>query len=210
MLVLYTTALSANGRKPLAVCHHLGLAPEICEVDVYRGEGQSPGFLAVNPSGKIPALVDDGLTLCESNAILVYLAEAYGGDALWSPEPAERARIGRWLFWESAHWQPAVSTVLAGCVGHRLLPDVVPAPEVPPDWQDGPLRTQLGLLEETLRARPFLAGDALSLADFSVAGMTTYFASAGFPEREFPAFDEWRGRIEALPGWQASAAELWQ
>ena len=58
MLTLYITALSANGRKVLAVCRQLELEPEIRDVNVYRGEGRTAEYLAVNPSGKIPTLVD--------------------------------------------------------------------------------------------------------------------------------------------------------
>ena len=58
MLKIYATPLSANGRKVLAVCRQLELNPEIHEVNVYRGEGRRPEYLAINPTGKIPALID--------------------------------------------------------------------------------------------------------------------------------------------------------
>ena len=89
MFTLYTTPLSANGRKVLAVSHHLGLTPEIRLVNVYRGEGRSAKYLAINPSGKIPTLVDGEFTLYESNAILQYLSEAHGEYRLWSREPRQ-------------------------------------------------------------------------------------------------------------------------
>jgi glutathione S-transferase len=131
---LHTTALSANGRKVLALCHQLGLTPRIHEVNVYRGDGQRPEYLALNPLGKIPTLVDARVILWESNAILQYVCEAYGDFRLFSRQPAARADIARWLFWESAHWQPALTTVLAPLVAHRLLPGVAPAPAEEPDW----------------------------------------------------------------------------
>jgi glutathione S-transferase len=208
-LALYTTPLSANGRKPLAVAHQLGLAPEIHLVDVYRGEGRTAEFLAINPSGKIPVLVDGDFVLGESNAILVYLCEAHGGDRLWSRDPRTRAAIARWLFWESAHWQPALIGVLSAFVGHALLPDVVPAPVAPPAWQDVSLAPLLAALEGQLASRPFLAGDELTIADFSVAGMMTYFRAAQFPFPEWRNLGDWYARIEALPAWRATEAELW-
>lgn len=87
MLTLYTTPLSANGRKVLAVSHHLGLDPTVELIDVYKGEGRRPAYLALNPWGKIPTLVDDDFTLWESNAILQYLSEAYGDFKLSSRAP---------------------------------------------------------------------------------------------------------------------------
>jgi glutathione S-transferase len=177
---------------------------------VYRGEGRTPEYLAIHPAGKIPVLVDGPLTLSESNAILVYLAEAHGEGRLWSREPAQRAVILRWLFWEAAQWQPALIGVLAPFVGHRLLPDVVPAPPGAPDWRDERLAPLLAELERTLAAQPFLAGEALTIADLSVAGMATYLRAAGFPFASHPAFARWYERIEALEAWRSTEADPWR
>jgi len=208
MLTVYATARSANGRKVLAVCRELGLEPEIREVDVYRGEGRRPEYLAVNPSGRIPALVDAGTLIVESNAILVYLSEAHGAGRLWADDPAGRARIARWLFWESAHWQPVTALVLGPFVGHRLRPDVVAAAPAP-DFGDARLAAVVATLEAALDAGPFLAGARLTLADFSVAGMLTYFRAARFPFAAHPRLRGWYERIEALESWRATADPLW-
>lgn len=209
VLALYTTPLSANGRKVQAVARHLGLEVDVCLIDVYQGEGQAAEYLAINPSGKIPTLVDDKITSSESNAILVYLAESYGSLQLFSRDPAERATILSWLFWESAQWQPALIPVLAAFVGHKLRPDAVPAPPRQPDWRDPQLDPLLQRLETQLRSRSFLAGAELTLADFSVAGMATYFRTAGFPFAAFPHLEAWYQRIEALDAWRATAVSLW-
>jgi glutathione S-transferase len=210
VFTLYTTALSANGRKPLAVSHQLGLAPEIRRVNVYAGEGRAPSYLAINPLAKIPTLVEGDFTLFESNAIITYISEAHGGLRLFSRDPKTRAEILRWMFWEASHWQPALSLVLAPSVGHRLLPDVVPAPAGAPDWQNAQLAPQLAFLEAQLAGRTFLTGAEPSLADFAVAGMTTYFRAAEFPWTAYPNIRAWCGRIDALEAWKASADPLWR
>ncbi len=209
MFKLYTTPLSANGRKVQAACHQLGLHPEIHPVNVYRGEGQTPAFLAVNPAGRIPVLVDERCTLTESNAILQYVSEAYGEFELSSKDAAERAAISSWLFWESAHWQPAITLVLAPLVGNRLLPEAVPAPERPPDWANTQLRPLLEHLDKHVGSRRYLTGSTLSIADFSVAGMTTYFHVAGFPFADFPHLEEWHARVNGLAAWKATETALW-
>jgi glutathione S-transferase len=177
---------------------------------VYQGEGRTPAFLAINPLGKIPALVDGDLMLCESNAILVYIAEQYGNFTLWSRAPRARAEILRWLFWESSAWQPALSALLAPCVGHRLLPKIVPAPTTAPDWQSPQVAPLLDFLDAQLAGRTFLTGSELTIADLAVAGMTTYFAHAKFPSDAWPKFGAWLARIEALEAWTASADPLWE
>lgn len=209
MFRLYTTPLSANGRKVLAVCHHLGIAPEVKLTNVYRGEGRTPEFLAINPSGKIPALVDGDLTLWESNAILQYLSEAHGAYRLWSRDPKRRADIARWLFWESSQWQPALVPVLTGFVSERLFPERAGSTPAVVRWDDAPFQAVAKLLDAHLRGRSFLVGEDLTLADFSVAAMMMYVRPAGFPFDAFPGIGAWYARIEGLEAWRATAVEPW-
>src|SRR5262249_42540688 len=144
---------------------------DVRHVNVYRGEGQDPAYRALQPQGKIPALVDGDLVLWESNAMLVYLAEAHGRDGLWSREPKRRADVARWLFWEASQWQPALVPVLSACVGRLVVPALAHLPAAPVDWSDAGFRAQASFLEAHLRGRTYLAGDALTLADLAVAGM---------------------------------------
>jgi glutathione S-transferase len=209
MPTLYATSLSANGRKVLAVSRQLDLKLDIRVVDVYRGEGRTAEYLAINPAGKIPTLVDGDLTLYESNAILQYLSEAHGGFRLWSQDPKARARIARWLYWESGHWQPVLTTLLSPCVGHRLLPEVVSRPAGSADWDAAELRPLLSILSTALNTSPFLVGNQVTIADFAVAGMVTYFRVANFPFKEHPCFMDWYSRIEELDGWRATQDPLW-
>lgn len=208
MPTLYTTALSANGRKPLAVARQLGIALDVREVDVYRGEGRAPDYLRVNSAGKVPALVDGDFTLTESNAILLYLAEAHAGGVLWASDPRGRAEIARWLFWEASEWQPALSAVLRDCVAHHLLGRAGAAPAV--EWREPRAAERLAQLDAVLSARAFVAGPQLSLADFAVAGMTTYFAAAAFPRASYPSLGAWLDRMAVLPAWRETGAELWR
>ena len=203
MFILFATPLSANGRKVLMVSHHLELRPEIKIVNVYRGEGRTPQYLAINPMGKVPSLIDGGMVLWESNAILIYLSEAHADCRLWDREPARRADIARWLFWESSHWQPALISILTGFVRQQLFPDGQAPVQV--DWSDPTFVAQAMLLEGQLAGRPYILGDELTLADFSVSAMMMYVRAAGFPFASFPQIAAWFERMERLPAWQAAA-----
>ena len=212
MFTLYTTPLSANGRKVLAVSRHLGLAPQVHTINVYAGEGRAPDYLAINPFGKIPTLVDGELTLWESNAILEYIAEAYGDYRLSSRDPKRRADIGRWLFWESAHWQPTLTLLpgLATVVAGLLRPESAsPGPD-DVQWGDARFRSLASFLDEHLRGCRFLAGGEVTLADFSVAAMMMYAHVARFPFDQFESIAAWYARIEALDAWKATAVGPWR
>jgi len=211
MLTLYSTPLSANGRKPLAVCRHLGIEADIKIVDVYKGQGRTPAYLSVNPWGKIPTLVDGDFTLWESNAILQYLSEAYGGYRLSSEDSKRRADILRWLFWESSHWQPAFIAVLAPFVGQLLLSSqTAPSASVDVSWDDERLQPLLRLLDQHLRGRSFICGSELTLADFSVGAMMMYVRSAGFPFSLYASIGAWYARIESTEAWRETAAGPWK
>jgi glutathione S-transferase len=209
VIKIYATPLSANGRKVLAVSRQLGLSAEIHDVNVYRGEGRSPEYLAINPSGKIPCLVDGEFVLTESNAILQYLTESHGANRLWPGEPQQRARIAQWLFWEAAHWQPTLIGFLSGLVGHRLFPERIPSPRLAPDWSSAAVQPTVTKLEAGLRGVQFLCGSELTIADFAVAGMATYFRAAAFPFERFPDIAAWYGRIESLESWRDTECPLW-
>jgi glutathione S-transferase len=209
MFTLYTTPLSANGRKVLAVCRHLGLEPETRLVNVYKGEGRTPEYLAVNPQGKIPVLVDCDLTLSESNAILEYVSEAYAECRLWSREPKHRADISRWLFWESSQWQPVLAGILSSFVARELgLPGA--RVEVSVDWEEPAFQSAAAFLDAHLRGREFIVGDELTLADFSVAAMLMYVRHAEFPLDVFPSIDAWHARVEQVDAWKATAVAPWR
>ena len=209
MLTLYTTPLSANGRKVLAAAQHLGLSPEVKHVNVYSGEGRTAEYLAINPSGKIPTLVDGDFVLSESNAILVYLAEMHAEHQLSSRTARDRANISRWLFWEASAWQPALTTVMAPVVAQRL--GLVPAlPAATASWDDAAFRRVAVLLDEHLGGNTFMVGDRLTIVDFSIAGMMTYARAAQFPFGSFTQIAAWYERIEQSHAWQATATAPWK
>ncbi len=208
MLTLYTTTLSANGRKTLAVARHLDLNLTEQHINVYAGEGNDPKYRSLNPWGKIPTLVDEDFVLWESNAILVYLSECHGNFLLSSNKMRQRATILKWLFWESSHWQPTLHRVLAARVAQILFPkpneNIIRAV-----WEDHELMNLLSVLESVLTSSHFICGATLTIADYSVAGMTTYFYACEFPFSKYPAISAWLERISKLPAWISTEEVLW-
>ena len=95
---LYSMQSSGNCYKPRLLAEQLGIDYTWQEVDLLKGESNTPEFLAMNPNGAVPVLtLSDGECLPESNAILCYLAD---GTPLWPSERLARAQVLRWLFFE--------------------------------------------------------------------------------------------------------------
>ena len=208
-LKVFSCLLSANARKVQAVCYELEIDVSIEEVNVYAGEGQDLEYLAINPLGQIPTLIDGSTILRESNSIAVYLSEKYGNMTLYGSTPERRAEINQWLFWESSQWQPVLTSVMGQYVGHRLLPEIIPAPQSKLDWNMEQCVKQLNYLENTLSNEEWLVNQELSLADYSVAAMTTYFGVCGFPDKSYPNISAWLDRVSELEAWRKTEHPLW-
>jgi glutathione S-transferase len=134
-------------------------------VDLRKGEHRRPEFLAINPAGKLPVLVDDGVVLTESIAILLYLAEKFPAAGFLPRDPDARAQAYRWLLFaatelEQPLWRIARHTALYPA-------DKRIAAEVPIAASD--FRDMAAVLDEHLEEREFVLGDAVSAADFALA-----------------------------------------
>jgi glutathione S-transferase len=100
---LYGFPISPNTWKVRAVAAHIGIVIDNQLVDLSRGEQRTPDYLALNPTGRTPTLVDGEFVLWESNAIMQYFASGKP-NALWPDDARTRADIARWQSWQLEHW----------------------------------------------------------------------------------------------------------
>ena len=106
-LKIYGDSISGNCLKVKWTAERLGLDYEWIEIDLLKGETQTPQFRAINPAGQVPVVVlPDGRPLAQSNAIILHLAE---GSDLIPADPYDRARMLEWMFWEQYSHEPYVA-----------------------------------------------------------------------------------------------------
>ena len=192
MVTLYDNHLSGNGYKVRLMLTLLGVPFEIVWIDTLRGESHTDSFLAINPNGRIPALVDGAFVLPESNAILHYLAD--GTEYL--PEGREiRVRILQWMFFEQYSHEPNIA-VLRHWFAHLDRPDE--GDEVA--RKRGAGYDALRVMEQHLAAQPYFAGDRYTIADISLYAYTHVADEGGFDLSPYPATRDWLGRIAAQLG----------
>ena len=153
-----------NGHKASIMLEETGLPYEVHPVNILAGEQFEPGFLAISPNNRIPAIVDDAadggpLSICESGAILVYLAERTG--RLLPATGAARFRVLQWLMFQVAHVGP-----MFGQCGHfrGYAPEPVPYAI---DRYCGETRKLYGVMDRQLAEHEYLAGE-YSIADIAV------------------------------------------
>jgi glutathione S-transferase len=152
----------------------LGVDFESIPVNLIAGENRRPEFLAINPAGKLPVLVDDDFVLTESVAIVLYLAEKYRDHGLIPADLKQRAEANRWLLFaatelEQPLWRIARHTFLYP-EEQRLPGDVLIASQE--------FKAMAAVLDEHMRHRQFIVGDRPTVADF-VTAYTLDMASSG-------------------------------
>ncbi|NND55401.1 MAG: glutathione S-transferase family protein [Gammaproteobacteria bacterium] len=188
---LISFKITPNNRKVEAFIAHFDLPVTVRQIDFKHKEHKSDEFLALNPMGKVPVLVDGDFALWESNAILVYLAKKFPETRALPDDDRGRAEVDRWLHWQSCHLMPFMGALKTGA---EEDPDAVK-----------PLFT---VLEKQLAdGRDFILGD-LSVADFAVAAYLMTKMGSSFDYSEHPGVAAWRQRVFELKGFQETIVKL--
>ncbi len=190
-LVLYTNPMS-RGRVTRWMLEEMG-QPYRTELLDYATGMKSPGYLAINPMGKVPALRHGDTIVTETAAICAYLADAFP-QAKLAPAPGDRLRgpYYRWLFFTAGPVEAAVGNKALGFV-------------VPPDRERmigyGRIETVMSVLEAAVAAAEYLIGDKFTAADIYVGSQLGFGMMFGTIERR-PAFERYWQRLSARPAFK--------
>ena len=197
MLTLHDYLPSRNAWKVRQLLHWLGREYQVRYVSIFEGEGRRPEYLALSPTGTVPALVlEDGRALAESNAILMYLAEG----TAWLPADAYgRARVWQWLSFEQERVESQV-----GALRHwRLTGKLARRPEVLVAMKQRAGTQALAILDAQLAQRDWIAGDGFTIADIALFAYAGLADEAGLSLAPHPHLRAWIDRVQARPGFLA-------
>jgi glutathione S-transferase len=194
MLTLYDYLPSRNAWKVRQLLQHLGRPWQTRIVSIFEGEGRRPDYLAISPTGTVPAIeLDDGRTLAESNAILVYLAQ---GTAYLPEDGYGQARVWQWLSFEQERIESQI-----GALRHwTLTGKLARRPEALVAMKRAAGANALAILERELSTRDFIAGDRYGIADIAVFAYASLAADAGFDLVAYPKLRAWIERVAQQPG----------
>ena len=200
---IYADPITVNCRKVLAGLHLLGADYSLKKVDYFAGEQKGEAYKAVNPNAALPALKDGDLVLWESNAILQYVADKTGRTEFYPADPAARADVNRWLFWEAASWFSSCYVYLVENCVKPLLGDT-PDPAVL-EGESANFHKLAGILDDRLGQGPWLCGAGATIADIAVAAPMHLHGWAQLPLDPHPNLARWISeRVEQLPSWKAT------
>jgi glutathione S-transferase len=191
MITLYGRRNSVNVQKALWALGELGLGYAHVDAGGDAGGLDAPAFRAMNPHGRVPVLKDGEAAIWESNAIVRYLCAAYSPGVLCPAPETERAMADAWMDWTCATLQPALTGLFWAF--YRT-----PAAE-----RNGSRDAQLtadsaaaiGALDLWLRRRPFVAGEAFSMADIPAGTLVYRYFEMDVARPDAPAVAAWRARL---------------
>ncbi len=198
MLELYGNKQSRAARCLWAL-EELDLPYRQIALDMAAGQNKSPAYLAINPAGKIPTLVDGDFVLPESLAINGYLASKAGPTPLWPDDVRLQTRIAQWSSWAVTEMEFPLTNIIrekrrAAASGGEADPGFAAA-------QAGLAGVAMGLLESRLGMHPHVAGDAFTLGDINA--FTAAMLGPMFLEMApFPRVSDWLARCAARAAWQ--------
>jgi glutathione S-transferase len=204
---LYGFPPSPNTWQVRALAAYLGVPLEFEFVDLTKGVQRTPAFLALNPTGRTPLLVDGDFNLWETLAIMQYIASKKP-NALWPNDARARADITRWQSWTLAHWnRDACVPLLFERFVKKMLNLGEPDQAAIAKGVDA-FAKEAAMLDAHLAKQKYMVGDALTVADFAVAAPLFYAEKAALPLQPYPHIRAWFQRVSALPCWGETAAQM--
>ena len=204
---LYGFAPSPNTWQVRALAAHIGVPLDFESLDLTKGESHTPVFLAINPTGRTPALTEADFKLWETLAIMQYIASKED-NSLWPNDPRARADIMRWQSWSLAHWnRDAWAPVLTERFIKKILNLGLPDEAVVAKGVEA-FNKEAAMLDAHLATRKYLVGNTLTVADFAVAAPLFYATEAAFPLGPYPHLRGWFERVAALPCWRETAPQM--
>lgn len=195
MIDLYTDS-SPNGFKATIALEELELPYHLHHVRIEANEHKQPDFLALNPHGRIPVIHDQdtGVTLFESAAILLYLAEKTG--RLLPQEPVAR--------WEAIKWLQFHASSVGPIIGQRVHFELFAKEQIPSaiERYQGLTRDLFTVLDQRLSEYPYFAGESYSIADIANFGWTHIARIIHFDFSQFQHLSAWHERVAQRPAVQ--------
>jgi len=193
---------SSNVQKVLWCCSELGLAFEREDVGGPFGRNHEPDYLALNPNGLVPTIIDDGFVLWESNAIVRYLCARHGKGTLYPTDARANADADRWMDWQQTTLAVPMGVLFRGLL--KSPPDATPMSELDSAMQKA--IPMWRILETQLSRGAFVAGDSLTMADIALGNAAHRWFTLPRQRPDLPQLARWYARLRERPAYRQHVA----
>ena len=195
---IWGRANSVNVQKVLWCLDELDLAYERIDAGMAFGKNREPDYLAMNPNGRVPTLVDGDFVLWESNSIMRYLVRAYRPhSSLYPQAPKVRSGVDRWLDWTLSTLQPVERPVFWALVRTPVEQRDMAAIQKDADAE----ALQWRIVDEQLADRRYIEGDEFTLADIALGAYARrWFGVEGISKPRFENLERWFAQVAGRAG----------
>lgn len=196
-MIEFYSAATPNGYKVAIALEEMGLEYQLHHLDLMANDQKQPEFLAINPNGRIPAIIDrdnKDFPVFESGAILLYLAEKTG--KFLPADPDARSTVIQWLMFQMGGVGPMMGQAN---VFYRYFPEKIPA-AIERYQKEG--RRLFEVLESRLAQVPYLGGDEYSIADMATWPWVRIYDWSGISIDGLPNLQRWLDEIGQRPACQ--------
>ena len=207
MIKLYGLGLSFNVSKVRYCLNYLNLKYDWVQTNPMAGENQTPEFMSISPTGKIPALEVDGFKLFESNSINRYLA-AVNNSSVYPQDAQKRAVVDAWMDYVAIHVAHALGRVLFNRVFAPMTGQEADQESIRVGLEF--LDKYLPILEKQLSQNPYLAGKEFSLADINLLSVLDPCELAQISIDRYPSLKKWRAALKSRPFYQKCYSDYTQ
>lgn len=198
MLKIYGRNTSSNVQKAMWAVGELNLKYERFDVGGAFGKNKEPDYLAMNPNGLVPTLVEGDFILWESNSIARYLARSYGAGTLEPSDPKQIARANQWMDWQLSVVGPAIFQCFWGLI--RTPAEKRDMAAIAASQQK--TTEAMTILDAHLGRTAYVAGDRFSMGDIPVGVMTYRFRQLCPDRPNMPHLERWFAAIEKRQAFQ--------
>jgi glutathione S-transferase len=197
-LTIWGRPNSVNVQKVLWCLRELELSYERIDAGMQYGRNREADYLAMNPNGRVPTLVDGDFVLWESNSVMRYLCLAYGdGSPIYPHEPKRRAAVDRWLDWTLSTVQPVDRPVFWALVRTPVEQRDMVAIQKDADAEAEVWR----VVDRQLATRRFIEGDEFTLADIALGAYARrWLGVEGIARPELTELNRWFAQFSKRPG----------
>ena len=200
MLKILGRKNSSNVQKVIWACDEMGLPFEREDVGGPFGRNKDPEYLALNPNGTVPTIVEDGFALWESNAIVRYLASTHGLGTLCPKDARERAHADQWMDWQQTVVNPAIFPVFFAFVRQKPEERDMNAVKAGRDK----LAAAFAILDKHLAKNNFVAGPRFTMGDIPLGIIAYRWFTLPIERENLPAVATWYDRLAARPAFRAN------
>ena len=198
MLKILGRRTSGNVMKPLWAADEMGLEYEQADIGGKFGGNREPDYLAMNPMGLVPTLIEDDFVLWESNAITRYLCEKHGRGSLCPADPRTRANADTWMDWQQTVCAPMMLPVFWG---------LVRTPDTERDYDKINAGIERGyevwgILDRHLEGRDCVAGDEFTMGDIPIGPQAHRWFNLVDERPSMPHLEAWYQRLTERPAFR--------